>query len=80
MRDEQSDGTCLRRERSTYWAVRQLTLPSDVKGDQMSASFLNGVLSMRVFRVMALAPRRIPIGGAARAAQPQVSEAGYAQA
>jgi len=42
--DEQSDGTCMRRERSTYSAVRKLTLPSDVKGDQISASFLNGVL------------------------------------
>lgn len=74
--DEQSEGTYLRRERSAYTLVRQLTLPSDVKEDQISASFQNGVLTVRIPRVAAPAPRRIPLASGDRQDEPQVIEAG----
>ncbi len=76
---EEAEGTYLRRERANYSVIRQLTLPGDVKEDQIRASFLNGVLTVTIPREAAPAPRRIPISSGEAAHQPDVIEAGAAQ-
>jgi HSP20 family protein len=76
---EEVEGTYLRRERGNYSVIRQLTLPSDVKEDQIRASFLNGVLTVTIPREAAPAPRRIPVSSGEAAPQPDVIEAGAAQ-
>lgn len=78
--ETQSDdkSTYLRRERAAYSFVRQLTLPSDVRESEISASFLNGVLTLHLPRVEAPAPRRIAVTAGPAAAEPKVLEAGAA--
>ncbi len=76
--ETQAEGTYLRRERARYSFVRQMTLPSDVKEEEIRATFQNGVLTVHLPRVEAPAPRRIPVGIEAEAA-PQVLEAGTAK-
>ena len=75
---EEAKSTYLRRERAVYSFVRQLTLPSDVKESEISASFLNGVLTLNLPRVEAPAPRRIAVISGQAAAEPKVLEAGVA--
>jgi HSP20 family protein len=43
---------------------RTLTLPDGIDGDQIKASFTNGVLEVRIPKPEERKPRRIPIGGA----------------
>jgi HSP20 family protein len=63
--ETEHEGRYLRRERrhQSFW--RQLTLPPQVKYDQISAAFANGVLTIRVPRLAAPSPRRIPVGTSA---------------
>ena len=72
--DSQPEGTYLRRERARYSFVRQLTLPADVREEEIRATFQNGVLTVHLPRVEAPAPRRIPVAAEDRPA-PQVLEA-----
>lgn len=55
------EGRYLRRERRQQSFWRQLTLPHEVKYDQINAVFTNGVLTIRIPRVAALAPKKIPV-------------------
>ncbi len=63
--ETEHEGRYLRRERrhQSFW--RQLTLPHEVKDDQISAVFANGVLTIRIPRLAAPAPKRIPVGTSA---------------
>jgi HSP20 family protein len=63
--ETEHEGRYLRRERrhQSFW--RQLTLPHEVKYDQISAAFANGVLTIRIPRQAAPAPKRIPVGTSA---------------
>ena len=70
--------TYLRRERAVWSFVRQLTLPSDVKESEISASFLNGVLTLHLPRMEAPAPRRIAVTAGQAAAEPKMLEASVA--
>jgi HSP20 family protein len=74
----QAEGTYLRRERANYSFVRQLTLPADVKEDEIRATFQNGVLTVHLPRVEAPAPRRIPVATGEQP-EPQVLEAPASQ-
>ncbi len=78
-RSDEMEGSYLRRERSHHSVVRQLTLPADVKEDQIRASFLNGVLTVTIPRAAVPAPRRIPVHSGSAAAEPDVIEAAAAQ-
>ncbi|MHB8555278.1 MAG: Hsp20/alpha crystallin family protein, partial [Candidatus Dormibacteria bacterium] len=71
---DETKSTYLRRERAVYSFVRQLTLPSDVKESEISASFLNGVLTLHLPRVEAPAPRRIAVTTGQGASAPKVLE------
>jgi HSP20 family protein len=60
------------RERGFYRLERQfgtfsrtLTLPDGIDGEQIKASFTNGVLEVRIPKPEQRKPRRIPIGGTA---------------
>lgn len=51
----------IRRERRMASVFRQVTLPSDIRSDEISAAFENGVLTVTVPRVPKAQPRRIPV-------------------
>ncbi|NNM97572.1 MAG: Hsp20/alpha crystallin family protein [Candidatus Dormibacteraeota bacterium] len=76
--DSDVKSTYLRRERAVYSFVRQLTLPVDVKESEISAGFLNGVLTLHLPRVEAPAPRRIAVTAGPAAVESKVLEAGLA--
>jgi HSP20 family protein len=57
----QVEGRYLRRERRQLSFARQLSLPTDVREGAITASFVNGVLTVRVPRVAAPAPTRIKV-------------------
>jgi HSP20 family protein len=59
--ESETEGRYLRRERSQHSFFRQLSLPKEVRADGITASFGNGVLTVRVPRIEAPAPRRIQI-------------------
>ena len=65
--EEEVDGRYLRRERRQSSLVRQLTLPAEVREGEITASFVNGVLTVRVPRFEAPAPTRIKIEAGADA-------------
>lgn len=55
------EGRYLRRERRQLSFFRQLALPQDVRDSEISAQFVNGVLTLRIPRVEAAGARRIKI-------------------
>lgn len=61
------DARALRVERAGGQFRRQLTLPEGVDADAITATFEHGVLTVRVPKPVAIAPRRVAItaGGAA---------------
>jgi len=59
--DETTRGTYVRRERSVNSVYRQVGLPAEVKADQISATFENGVLTVTVPRAQRAQPTRIPV-------------------
>ncbi|MGC1184842.1 MAG: Hsp20/alpha crystallin family protein [Candidatus Dormiibacterota bacterium] len=65
--DEELAGRYLRRERRQSSFVRQLTLPAEVRESEITARFVNGVLTVRVPRVEAPAPTRIKVEAGAEA-------------
>lgn len=75
--EEQVEGRYLRRERRQFSFVRQLSLPTDVRDSEISASFVNGVLTIRLPRVEAPAPTRIKVevGASAPAIEENVATA-----
>jgi len=58
-----SDGNYLRREMTFGSYARSMQLPGDVKGDQIKASFDNGILTIDVPKVPAAQPIKIKVTG-----------------
>ncbi|MGH7612377.1 MAG: Hsp20/alpha crystallin family protein [Candidatus Dormibacteria bacterium] len=69
-------GEYLRRERRQQSFWRQLTLPQEVKDDEIRATFEDGVLTVRIPRVAAPAARRITVETGS--SQPALEPAGVA--
>ena len=59
-RDSAGDGY-VRRERRTGSVYRQIGLPAEVRPDEISAAFHNGVLTVTVPRAAKAQPKRIPV-------------------
>jgi len=57
-------GGYVRRERRTNSVFRQIGLPAEVRGDDITADFNNGVLTVTVPRAQKAQPRRIEVRGA----------------
>ncbi len=51
----------VRRERRTGSVYRQIGLPAEVRADEISAAFHNGVLTVTVPRAAKAQPKRIPV-------------------
>jgi HSP20 family protein len=64
----------LLRERRFGRFERSLTLPAQVKADEASADFGNGILTVTLPKAEAARPRSIPVRGAAPGQQVSVSE------
>lgn len=62
------EGRYYRLERAYGHFQRNVTLPQGVKADEISASFDNGVLSVRVPKADEVRPRKIAVEAAAQAA------------
>lgn len=60
-RDEQREETYIRRERGMTSVFRQISFPSDVRAEEISASFANGELTITVPRAHKATPMRIPV-------------------
>ena len=61
------EGRYYRLERAYGHFQRNVTLPQGVKPDEISASFDNGVLSVRVPKAEEVRPRKIAVGAGAQA-------------
>jgi HSP20 family protein len=59
--DEVMRGAYVRRERNAHSVYRQVGLPTEVKTDEITASFDNGVLTVTVPRAQRAQPKRIPV-------------------
>ena len=57
----------VRRERRTGSVYRQIGLPAEVRADEISAAFHNGVLTVTVPRAAKAQPKRIPVSTGAQA-------------
>jgi HSP20 family protein len=55
------DATYVRRERRTASVFRQVGLPADVRAEDITASFENGVLRIEIPRAQKAQPKRIPV-------------------
>ena len=64
---ERSDNGYVRRERRIGSVYRQIGLPAEVRADEISASFHNGVLTVSVPRAQKAQPKRIPVTAGAPA-------------
>lgn len=58
---KKDEGKWLIRERRVSEFSRQFTLPADVNGEQVAATFKNGVLTVSIPRKALAAPKRIAI-------------------
>ena len=58
---ERSGDGYVRRERRTGSVYRQIGLPAEVRADEISAAFHNGVLTVTVPRAAKAQPKRIPV-------------------
>jgi len=58
---ENKNGTYVRRERRVTSVFRQVALPAEVRADEISATFDNGVLLVNVPRAQKAQPKRIPV-------------------
>src|SRR5205807_8432782 len=59
--DEVMRGAYVRRERNAHSVYRQVGLPAEVKTDEITAGFDNGVLTVIVPRAQRAQPKRIPV-------------------
>lgn len=64
---ESQAGGYVRRERRTGSMFRQIALPSEVRSEEISASFHNGVLAVTIPRAQKAQPKRIPVSSGAPA-------------
>ena len=71
--EDQREGW-VHRERRSSSVFRQVALPAEVRADEITASFENGVLGIVVPRAQKAQPKRIPVTPGA-AAQPKVIDA-----
>ncbi len=65
---EEQKGGWIRRERRTGSFHRQVVLPAEVRADEISAGFENGVLTVTVPRAQKAQPKRIPVAAGSPAA------------
>lgn len=70
---DDSAGGYVRRERRATSVFRQVGLPAEVKGEEISASFRNGVLTVSVPRAQKAQPRRIAVQAADEPARIEAS-------
>lgn len=63
--NDESKGGYVRRERRTTSFFRQVGLPAEVRAEEISAGFENGVLTVTVPRAQKAQPRRIQVNGGA---------------
>lgn len=66
---ESKDGGYVRRERRVGSVYRQIGLPAEVRADEISAQFHNGVLTVTIPRAEKTQPKRIPVNTGAPAVQ-----------
>jgi len=59
--DEVIRGTYVRRERNAHSVYRQVSLPAEVKAENITARFDNGVLTVTIPRAQRAQPKRIPV-------------------
>lgn len=59
--DNSDDRTVYRRETATGGFERSFRLPDDADTQQVSATYTDGILEVRIGRTAAVQPRRIPI-------------------
>lgn len=59
--DEITPGGYVRRERHLHSVYRQVGLPTEVKAEDITARFHNGVLTVKVPRAQKAQPKRIPV-------------------
>jgi HSP20 family protein len=71
---DETKGGYVRRERRVASVFRQVGLPAEVKADEISASFENGILTVRVPRAQKAQPRRIEVTGGQKVIEGSVSE------
>ncbi|HSP65936.1 MAG TPA: Hsp20/alpha crystallin family protein [Candidatus Deferrimicrobium sp.] len=64
---EKTGAGYVRRERRTGSVYRQIGLPAEVRADEISAAFQNGVLTVTVPRAAKTQPKRIPVNSGAPA-------------
>jgi HSP20 family protein len=58
---EQKQGSYVRRERKMTSVYRQISLPAEVRADEISANFEHGVLTITVPRAQKAQPKRIQV-------------------
>jgi HSP20 family protein len=58
---EQNSGSYVRRERKQTSVFRQISLPAEVRADEIKANFSNGVLTITVPRAQKAQPKRIQV-------------------
>jgi HSP20 family protein len=68
---ESKQGEWVRRERRVASVYRQVGLPAEVRADEISASFSNGVLNVNVPRAKRAQPKRIPVSAGEQGGQQQ---------
>jgi HSP20 family protein len=70
-REERTEGrdAYVRRERRTGSVYRQIALPAEVRADEISAAFQNGVLTVTIPRAQKAQAKRIPVSTGAPSRQ-----------
>jgi HSP20 family protein len=59
--EDTTRGAYVRHERNLNSVYRQVGLPAEVKADQISATFDNGILTLTIPRAQRAQPTRIPV-------------------